>query len=326
MARWFRGVPLALATLAGGSGLAGCPSTDGFTGGGGDAANDTNQAPDVASDGETADAADGGSDGGRCDLAKPFTTPTGIGPSDDNTVPIYGARMSADELTMVYVEDDPLPNDGGIDPNLYMTTRANTSSLFSAGTKIPVVNSAVDDVDPFLSDDGLTLWFSSLRVSPMQFFVTHRANALSQFSVPVAVSSNGINVDVQNVFFMPDGVNAYFIESLATSNSIELAQVTPDAGIQNPTDAYLPQDGSQWPCVTGDGLTMIYDFQDGNGVYLSTRASTSVTFAPGAPVAELNGPSNTYTFPTWISRDGCDVALSSDRSGVLQIYTAHRGQ
>ncbi|MGH7284389.1 MAG: hypothetical protein ACRELY_22915, partial [Polyangiaceae bacterium] len=60
----------------------------------------------------------------------------------------------------------------------------------------------------------------------------------------------------------------------------------------------------------------------------TARATTTDSFASGAPVTELSAGGGTVTSPTWLSRDGCVVVLESDRrqKGLLQIYVAQRGK
>jgi len=305
--------------------LAGCPSLDGFTGGdaSSDAVNPSDGAlGDAGGDAIVSDAVVDAFNG-RCNLAKPFGTPLGIPSINDGLTNIYAGRMSSDELTLFYTADVTL-GDGGVNPDIFMATRATTSDPWSAGVAVSTINSPTTDTDAFLLDDNLTLFFSSYRVSPIQLFVSKRANTTSPFGAPTPVSSGGITDDVINVFFMSDGVTAYFTDS-AANNLIDQATITPQQGIQNPQQ--LVTDNSYWPCVTGDGLTMLYDYQANGEVYITTRANTQATFASGAAVTELAAGPSTSTSPTWVSRDGCVVVLASDRGqqGLSQIYVAQRG-
>jgi len=315
MGSWSRAAPLALLPL-----LAwGCPSTDGFTGGG-------DASPEGAADVVVTDApADGGADvvTGRCDPTKPFGATGAIPAIDDGQTQVGGARWSSDELSMVYTQNDSV--DGGTNENLYLATRTSTTAQWNAGVAITGVNSPDNDSDGYLLDDGVTLFFSSERVLPIQLFVATRASSTQPFGAPQPVSSGNITDDILRVFFMPDGTTAYFIDS-ALNNFIDQAQIDRDAGIGQPLQ--LSNDNSDWPCVTGDGLTMLYDHVSSGEVWQTTRATTTDTFQSGVPVAELSGGAGTNTSPTWVSRDGCVVVMQSDRggSGILQIYVAQRGK
>ncbi len=305
--------------------LVACPSLDGFTGGG-DGASDVIAPIDGGGDASDANAVDAVVDAfnGRCNLAKPFGTPLGIPSINDGLTNVYAARMSSDELTLFYTADVVL-GDGGVNPDIYMATRATVTDAWSTSAAVTAINSPSPETDAFLLDDNLTLYFSSFRVSPIQFFVSKRTSTTTPFGTPSAVSSGGITDDVINVFFMSDGTTAYFVDS-AANNFIDQATITLQGGIQNPVQ--LVTDNSAWPCVTGDGLTMIYDYQANAIVYITSRANTSATFPSGAPVTELSGGTGTSTSPTWISRDGCVVLLQSDRGqvGLDQLYVAERGQ
>jgi hypothetical protein len=319
MAWWVRGVMLGLAASA----LVACPSLDGFTGGGD--ANAIDGAPiDAGTDAIATDAPSEASTG-RCSLSKPFGTPLGIPQIDDGLTNVYAARLSNDELTIFYTADVPLGGDAGVNPDIYMATRATTSDAWSVPQPITAINSPSIESDAFLLDDNLTLYFSSFRVSPIQLFVATRSSTTTPFGAPTAVSSNGITDDVINVFFLPDGKTAFFVDS-AANNLIDEATITLQGGIQNPKQLIL--DNSWWPCVTADALTMLYDYQANGEVRIAMRATTSDAFGAPAPVTELSGGPNTSTSPTWLSRDGCVVVLASDRAqqGLSQIYIAERGQ
>ncbi|HEY0195445.1 MAG TPA: hypothetical protein VGC42_30225, partial [Kofleriaceae bacterium] len=51
-------------------------------------------------------------------------------------------------------------NRGSGSNNLWYATRTDVAQPFGAPAQVPTVNSAVDEGDPFLSEDGCTLYFS----------------------------------------------------------------------------------------------------------------------------------------------------------------------
>jgi hypothetical protein len=81
------------------------------------------------------------------------------------------------------------------------------------------------------------------------------------------------------------------------------------------------------PVVTPDDLTIYYatdaPSQTQYDVWTATRASTRDPFGSARPVAEVNSAASDG--PTFVTRDGCALYISSDRRfGVSVMYVATR--
>jgi hypothetical protein len=86
----------------------------------------------------------------------------------------------------------------------------------------------------------------------------------------------------------------------------------------------------EFPVVNADA-TLIYFARSGladaggstnANIWVAQRASATDPWNPPSLVAELNGTSDEN--PTWLSPDLCRLYLSSDRSGVYELYVASR--
>jgi hypothetical protein len=93
--------------------------------------------------------------------------------------------LTADELTMVFVDGNPTGDGRGAD--LYMATRSSRSSSFGNVTALTTVNSSVGDGEPYLTPDGLGLYFTSTRNGMGQIFESTRSTPSSQFGTPQLV-------------------------------------------------------------------------------------------------------------------------------------------
>ena len=71
-----------------------------------------------------------------------------------------GAGLSADELEIVFASNRS-GGQGGLD--VWLASRSDVQSAFSAPENLSVVNSGGQDLDPALSTDGSELLFSSSR-------------------------------------------------------------------------------------------------------------------------------------------------------------------
>jgi Tol biopolymer transport system component len=74
------------------------------------------------------------------------------------------------------------------------------------------VNTANLDDDGYLTDDGLTLYFSSDRINGTQdLFVTERSDLASPFAPPVPLETlNTSTYDERDPWVSPDGHEIYF--------------------------------------------------------------------------------------------------------------------
>ena len=78
--------------------------------------------------------------------------------------------LSPDELTMYFSSN----RIGGQQRAIWMTTRASRSADFGAPTLVAELDSAADDRDPEISDDGLTIYWASTRAGMEDLFYATR--------------------------------------------------------------------------------------------------------------------------------------------------------
>ena len=91
----------------------------------------------------------------RPDRASPFTNITRF---DDfcTTLMAAGPFITADNLTLYYNLENGSP-----EGTIYVTTRASTSDAFAAGATVLGLVDGVDKGYPFLTPDGLTIYFET---------------------------------------------------------------------------------------------------------------------------------------------------------------------
>jgi len=112
--------------------------------------------------------------------------------------------LTADGLTL-YAEATP-----NNDADIKVATRASTSASFSALTSIPEINStSVNDFNPWISDDGLTLYFTSSRNGSHDIFKTIRTSG-GVFDSPVAVDELNTNLGDYMGALSEDGLEIVF--------------------------------------------------------------------------------------------------------------------
>ncbi|NIP25719.1 MAG: hypothetical protein GWN67_15480 [Phycisphaerae bacterium] len=106
-------------------------------------------------------------------------------------------RLTADELTIFFSSYDMPGGYGGYD--IWMATRPDRYSPFGQVTNLAEINTASFDHAPFVSPDGLTLYFDSNRNGKNQLFRASRRSLSEQFG----------NVEHLSFVDMPEGAGAH---------------------------------------------------------------------------------------------------------------------
>jgi len=97
----------------------------------------------------------------RSSATAPFDPPENLGGAINSDWNERHPTVSPDGLRLLFASDRP-GGFGGYD--LYVATRASASEPFGAAVNLgPAVNSAVDDVSPFVGSDNGSLWFATDR-------------------------------------------------------------------------------------------------------------------------------------------------------------------
>jgi Tol biopolymer transport system component len=95
----------------------------------------------------------------RADSTAAFSAPVLVG-GVNGTSNDHNQALTADELVIVFVSDRTGGKGSG---DLYVATRASRADSFSTPKAIPVVNTAANECEVFVSGDGCELFFGSDR-------------------------------------------------------------------------------------------------------------------------------------------------------------------
>jgi Tol biopolymer transport system component len=203
---------------------------------------------------------------------------------------------------------------------------------FSGAAPVAEVNTVNMDGTPYITPDGRTLWFGSIREGGLGDRDIWRAEGgVNGFSAPVNVTE--LNSDALDHLptLTTDGLIVMFGSRrtsstehlfIATRESVSEAFNAPVAVDELNVDDY---DGS--PDISGDGLSVLFASSragaGGHDIYLATRASRSDPFGAAAAVSELNSAGNDED--PRLSPAGDEVFFTSDRGdGIYRIWHALR--
>ncbi|GAG34187.1 unnamed protein product, partial [marine sediment metagenome] len=153
-------------------------------------------------------------------------TPVNLGSTVNSSYYDGFPSISADGLSLYFGEwDFPYRPGGYGGSDMRVTTRTTIHDDWGEPVNLgPTVNSSSDDDAPFITADGLTLFFASNRSGPYDFWVTTRPTTEDDWVTPVnlgpVVNSSAmegcpsISADGSTLYFnsdRPDGVGGYDI-------------------------------------------------------------------------------------------------------------------
>jgi hypothetical protein len=265
-----------------------------------------------------------------CRAFGPFGAPepiTGLGIEADSFGPVF----SADGRTLFFSVVDG-------DEDIYSAVREPHSAQFSAAAAVPNLDAGgTEEGTPFLSYDGLSLYFFSTRPGlgvqgDRDLWVAHRAKPQAPFGQPSpvpAVNSPKIDHlprlsrDERTLVFVSgrdspnEGSNLWITQR--GSKEEEFAAPVEVAGIN--TDAR--EEGCS---LSDDGLTLFFasnrlDEADMD-LFVATRADATARFEEPQPLLELN--STAQDLDPQLSPDGLELFFASSRAGPVQLFRAVR--
>jgi hypothetical protein len=258
---------------------------------------------------------------------------------------VAGLRLSPDSLTGYFEADCRL---GVYESALYTAVRSSPLDPFVNVTRMQ--GTGLDGVgnwfEPTVTGDGLLLVFAwaSYRSDPTQLSEARRATKGDPFGdvrLMTEVNDPDGGTD-ENPFVLEGNEALYFDSTRVPAYSFDLYKA-----VWNRQSFSSPMPVRELntlfreiaPVVTPDELTIYFatDQQDGvDGhpqgewdIWMSTRPSAGAHFSLPWHVRELDSPRDAggqWNAPTFVTRDGCTLYFSSNRSGVLLPYFATRGR
>jgi serine/threonine protein kinase len=213
---------------------------------------------------------------------QPVSLGAGVNTSDNDDHP----TVTRDGLCLIFTRGKSPPlND------LWQSTRANVSEPFGPAVRLPdEINTSVNDSFPFLSPDGLRLWFVSERPlsgrTDANLWTAVRSSRAEPFSTPEPLppSINGPSVELAP-FVTPDGLVLLFVRPNPWT-IYEASRTSTDEPFSPPRS--LPDSGRKgwvgFPRLTNDRRTLVFASDGGarQGLWYASRPNLAVDFS--APV------------------------------------------
>jgi hypothetical protein len=258
---------------------------------------------------------------------------------------VAGLRLSPDSLTG-YFDADGRPR--VYESALYTAKRISPLDPFANVTRMQ--GTGLDGLgnwfEPTVTGDSLLLVFAwaGSRIDPTQLAEARRATKGDPFGDvrPMTEVNDPDGGTDENPFVLEGNEALYFDSTRVPAYGFDLYRaVWNGQSFSSPisvSDLNTPF-GEIAPVVTPDELTIYYASDELDGIdghlqgewdiWMATRPSAGAHFSMPRHVHELDSPPDAggqWNAPTFVTRDGCTLYFSSNRSGVLLPYFATRGR
>lgn len=255
----------------------------------------------------------------------------------------FGPSLSSDGLTLYFSVIDGVGDDGPPGPNendedIFRATRATRSAQFEAAVVVPGLDAGdTEEGTPFISFDGLSLWFFSTRPEPeapgdRDLWVATRPTVTDEFDAPSLVE--GVNSPALEhlPWLSPDGTELLFVSdrpALAAGSNIWSARRDGASGaFDEPIElAVINSDArDEGFALSADGLTLVLSSNRAGSadmdLWLARRSSTDEPFSEPENLSAVN--SAAADVDAMLSSDGLELFFSSQRDGTHQLFRAVR--
>ena len=246
-----------------------------------------------------------------------------------NTLAHEGAAaISPDGLTLFFVRaEDRL--------GIFRSQRTSTEIPFGPGRimPIPVSDMAASDSTPFLTRDGLTLWFCSDRSGSrgkMDLWYSHRTSLSSRFEKPQPAGPSINTEDHESApFVSADGLTLVFSRGFPR-RIYQSSRESPEGPFDKPRRLTTVND-SQWsefPQLSSDGCAMLLIMGTADveqGIFLASRNRIEDDF--GTPISLGPAINNFRCSGLSLSADDRTVYFATDRQnpqGTFDVWALSR--
>jgi Tol biopolymer transport system component len=246
--------------------------------------------------------------------------------------------FSADGLTLFFSTVAATDEEG--DENIFSAQRKRGGSQFTPAALVPNLDAdGSEEGTPFLSFDGLSLYFFSTRLGPgvqggRDIWLATRPTPEAAFAEPAVLPGvNGpelehlprLSRDELSILFVssresPSGAGATNLWlAQRQSRAVDFAAPVEVPGV----NSNAREEGFS---LSADGLTLFFAsdrvVEGQMDLFVATRPDAAASFGTPEPLAQLNSDSD--ELDPQLSPDGLELFFASSREGSFQLFRASR--
>lgn len=264
----------------------------------------------------------------------PWSEPVNLGPIVNSSGTEFGPNVSADGLSLYFNSTRP----GGSGQNdLYVTTRKTVLGSWGEPLNLgPIVNTSFHDVNPSITADGLSLFFSDWDgatprpggCGQCDIWVTQRSSLSEPWSRPVNLGPQLNSPLVEGApDISNDGTVLFFSGYLSGADwDLWFARQNTDATWGAPVNLGPPvnsgSDADICPCISADGRTLYFSsFRSGG------NGNSDLWKVPVIPIVDLNSDGMVDSVDMCIMVDHwgqneplCDIGPTPLGDGIVDAH------
>lgn len=244
---------------------------------------------------------------------------------------VFGPALSADGLSLFFSSIDG-------DEDIFSATRADRGSEFTSATRVANLDEEGSaDGTPFLSADGLSLYFFSIRSDPAapgnrDLWVARRPEVGGGFEAPSLLA--GVNSEALDHLprLSSDELTLMFVSGRASENAFSNIWIAERESRDGPFSEPIELAGintdvrEEGFSLSGDGLTLFFASNRADDldmdIWVATRPSRFTEFGEVENLIAVNTPS--ADLDPALSADGFELFFASDRNGSVQLFRSAR--
>jgi hypothetical protein len=231
----------------------------------------------------------------------------------------WGASLTVDGLTLFFAQGTSGEGD------LYRATRTDRGVTFSPPVALTNLNTTDDEGTPFISSDGLRLYYYSTRAGgpgAKDLYVATRSNVTEEFpSGQLLANVNSAELD-HLPRLSPDELSLWFTSTRSGGSggadlwTASRASTATSFGAPTLLNAVNGTSGDESGGLTRDRLMLVFDStRDGVGnseVFFTTRAGAAQAFPVPTSLTVVNSEVNEYN--VFLTSDERELFFSSNRN------------
>jgi hypothetical protein len=243
----------------------------------------------------------------------PWGTPARV-PGADTAAAEDDATMSSSRLELFFKRVD------ADSANLYVMTRATTTSAWGTPQPLTILNSNVDEESPRLSQDDLTLYFGRNG----DIFRTTRAAVGGAWGAGTPVTP--LNTGAYEKWAAVCSTGYVMVSREVANRGQDLFEGTISTGAPTAVAQLNTTSVEQGTFLTNDCLRVYFQSNRDNNqfnIYSATRASLTTAWSNATVLPDFNTATFSEEDP-WISADQRTFVFASNSAGNKDLYLVTR--
>ena len=212
--------------------------------------------------------------------------------------------LTQNGLQLYFTSDRP-GGRGGID--IYVASRDALGDEWGQATSVGLINSPGNDQSPWVTRDGLSLYFCSDRDGVFDLFESKRGSVDEPWGTPIALPQriNSVSVDLEPTI-SADGLTLVFCSGRQPKYQVCDLMIAQRASSHDPWSA--PKNLGPWmnsaewqasPQLFGDDISSALIFHSPEGTRIASRNSPLDTFASHEPFPSGNSVFGAFSLFLW---------------------------